>query len=180
MHLEESKRTLMRSGLFEDLKDSYLDIILMICEEVRYVSGEYVFREGDPGDSVYLIAQGAVEILLEPRSDDEEQIPVTVLAPTSTFGEVTLVEQTGNRTASVRCRSDAQLVRLQRDRLLRLCSDYPEIGFRVMQRIAAELATKLKSSNLSIREYYLFSKPLMDEDGPVPGTAPTQPLGRDQ
>jgi len=160
MHLEESKRTLMRSDLFQSLKDSYIEIILMICEEVRYVAGEYIFREGEPGDSVYLVAQGAVEIVLEPRSDSEEQIPVTIMAPTSTFGEVTLVEENGTRTASVRCRSDAQLLRLRRDRLLRLCNDYPEIGFRVMHRIAAELATKLRSSNLSIREYYLFSKPL--------------------
>jgi CRP/FNR family transcriptional regulator, cyclic AMP receptor protein len=159
MHLEESRHTLMRSSLFQGLKDSYLDIILMICEEARYVAGEYVFREGDPGDSVYLVAQGAVEIMLEPRSDEEKQIPVTILAATSTFGEVTLVEENSRRTASVRCRSDAQLLRLRRDRLLRLCNDYPGIGFRIMRRIAAELATKLRSSNLSIREYNLFSTP---------------------
>lgn len=164
MHLEESKRTLMNSGLFKDLKDAYLNIILMICEEARYVAGDYIFREGDPGDSVYLIAHGAVEIVLEPRSDSEEQIPVTIMAPTSTFGEVTLVEEDGKRTASARCRTDAQLVRLRRDRLLRLCNDYPEIGFRVMHRIAAELATKLRSSNLSIREYYLFSNTLVEDE----------------
>ncbi|MBN1249654.1 MAG: cyclic nucleotide-binding domain-containing protein, partial [Anaerolineae bacterium] len=86
MHLEESKRTLMRSDLFRGLNESYLDIILMICEEIRYLAGDLIFREGDPGDAVYIIAQGAVEIVLEPRSDREAQIPVAVMGPTSTFG----------------------------------------------------------------------------------------------
>jgi CRP/FNR family transcriptional regulator, cyclic AMP receptor protein len=177
MHLEETKRTLMRSDLFQGLRDSYLDIILIICEEARYVAGEYIFREGDPGDSIYLIAQGTVEVLLEPRSDTEEQIPVTTMAPTSTFGELTLVEENGRRTASVRCRTDAQLVRLGRDRLFRLCNDYPGIGFRVMHRIAAELAAKLRSSNLSIREYYPSSKLLVEDDAAALGDLPSSGAG---
>jgi CRP/FNR family transcriptional regulator, cyclic AMP receptor protein len=184
MHLEESKRTLMRSDLFRDLKASYLDIILMICEEVRYLAGDIIFREGDPGDAIYLIAQGAVEIVLEPRSPDEAQIPVAVMAPNSTFGEATLVETSGRRTATARCRTDAQLVRIQRDRLLRLCYDYPQIGFPVMHRIAAELSTKLRTSNLSIREYYLFYTPLEEtpsdleattSDDSVPASDPDVP-----
>jgi CRP/FNR family transcriptional regulator, cyclic AMP receptor protein len=184
MHLEESKRTLMRSDLFRDLKASYLDIILMICEEVRYLAGDIIFREGDPGDAIYLIAQGAVEIVLEPRSPDEAQIPVAVMAPNSTFGEATLVETAGRRTATARCRTDAQLVRIQRDRLLRLCYDYPQIGFQVMHRIAAELSTKLRTSNLSIREYYLFYTPLEEtpsdleattSDDSVPASDPDVP-----
>jgi len=164
MHLDESKQILMRSDLFQGLKPSYLDIILMICEEVRYGAGEYVFREGEPGDAVYLVAQGAVEIVLEPRNPEESPISVAMMAPTSTFGEVTLVESDGKRIASVRCRTDAQLIRVQRDLLLKLCRDYPEVGFQVMYRIAAELATKLRSSNLSIREYHLFYKPLVEEE----------------
>ena len=164
MHIEESRRILGSSGLFEGLRDSYMDIILMTCEEMRLLAGDYVFHEEDPGDSVYVIAQGVVEIVLEPRSEGESPIAVAVMAPTSTFGEVTLVEQDGRRTASARCTTDAQLIRIQRDRLLRVCRDYPEIGFQVMQRIAAELAGKLRSSNLSIREFHLFYTPLEKDE----------------
>lgn len=175
MHLEESKRILMRSDLFQGLKQTYVDLILMICEETRHVAGEYVFHEGDTGDAVYLVGQGTVEVVLEPRTEGEAPISVAVMAPNSTFGEVTLVETEGLRTASVRCRSDAQLIRIQRDRLLRLCHDYPEIGFQVMQRIAAELATKLRSSNLNIRETHLFYRPPEAEEAatttPIPPNA---------
>lgn len=168
MHLEESKRVLMRSDLFKGLKESHIDLILMICEEIRYLAGDYVVLEGDPGDAVYLLAQGAVEVVLEPQQTRGQVIPVAVMGPTSTFGEVTLVEEGGKRTASVRCRTDSQLIRIPRDRLLRLCRDYPEIGFLVMERIARELANKLRSSNVSIREYHLFAIPLEEMDSGDP------------
>lgn len=167
MHLDESKRILQRSDLFAGLKDMYLDLILMVCEEISYLAGDTVFREGDEGNALYIVAQGAVEVVLEPRSEDEASIAVAVMGPNSTFGEVTLVEQESHRTATVRCRTGAQLIRIDRGRLLRVCRDYPEIGFQVMQRIAAELATKLRSSNVSIRESHLFVKPLEDEGSPA-------------
>jgi CRP-like cAMP-binding protein len=168
MHLDESKRILQRSDLFAGLKDMYLDLILMVCEEISYLAGDTVFHEGDVGNALYIVAQGAVEVVLEPRSEDEASIAVASMGPNSTFGEVTLVERESRRTATVRCRSDAQLIRIDRERLLRVCRDYPEIGFQVMQRIAAELATKLRSSNINIRESHLFAKPLEDE-APQPG-----------
>jgi CRP-like cAMP-binding protein len=165
MHLDESKRILQQSDLFQDLKDAYLDIILMACEEIRYLAGQYIFHEEDPGDSIYLVAQGAVEVLLEPHREDESRLSVAVLGPNSTFGEVTLVEENGLRAASVRCKTDAQLIRITRKRLLQICKDYPDIGFHVMYRIAAELACKLRSSNVNIREYSFFSQPLTENTG---------------
>lgn len=162
MHLDESKRILQQSDLFQDLKEAYLEIILMACEEIRYLAGQYIFHEEEPGDAIYLVAQGAVEVLLEPQSEEESKLPVAVLGPHSTFGEVTLVEEDGLRAASVRCKTDAQLIRITRRRLLQICNDYPDIGFHVMRRIAAELARKLRSSNVNVREYSFFSQPIIE------------------
>lgn len=151
MHLQETKRVLRHSDLFRDLNEIHLDLVLMACEEIGYLEGEYVFHQDDPGDALYIIAHGEVEIMLESNTPGEAPISVAVLKESSTFGEVILVEE-GQRTASVRCRTDAQLIRIPRARLLKLCHDYPEIGFRIMYRMAAELALKLRGSNLNIRE----------------------------
>ena len=56
-----------------------------------------------------------------------------------------------------------QLIRISRERLLRLCHDYPEIGFQIMHRMAAELALKLRSSNRGIRDQ-LFAKKTEDQE----------------
>ncbi len=155
MHLQEIKRVLRNSDLFRDLNEIHLDLVLIACEEIGYLAGEYIFRQDDPGDALYIIARGDVQIMLESNTPGEESIPIAVLKENSTFGEVILVEE-GQRTASVRCITDAQLIRIPRMRLLKLCHDYPEIGFRIMFRMAAELALKLRSSNLNIREQLFF------------------------
>ncbi len=159
MDLNESRRALTESALFRGFKPAYIDLILMLCEEAAYRAGSHVFREGDPGDALYLVVQGQVEVVLEPHGPDQRPIPVATLGPHDSFGEVTLVEDNVQRTASVRCQTDAQLIRIPRDRLLRLCHEYPGIGFQVMHRLAAELAAKLRASNVSIREYDLFTHP---------------------
>ena len=143
MDLNESRRTLAASALFRGFKPADIELILMLCEEAIYRSGDYVFREGDPGNALYLIVHGQVEVVLEPHGPGERPIPVAVLGPQDSFGEVTLVED----------------IRMPRDRLLQLCHDYPGIGFQVMHRLAAEMAAKLRASNVSIREYDLFTHP---------------------
>jgi CRP-like cAMP-binding protein len=151
MHLQESKRVLRNANLFYDLNDIHLDLVLMVCEEANYLGGEYIFHQGDLGDALYIIAHGEVEIILEPNAQNSEPRVVTVLRETEGFGEVILLEE-GRRTAGVRCLVDTQLLRIPRKRLLKLCYDYPEIGFRIMYRMAAELAVKLRDSNLNICE----------------------------
>ena len=151
MHLRESKQILRQSDLFRDLNEIHLDLVLRVCEESNFLAGEYIFHQDDSGDALYILADGKVEIILEPESAGEAVLPVAELDAISTFGEVILVER-ARRTASVRCKTDAQLLRIPRDRLLKLCNDYPEIGFRIMRRMAAELSLKLHASNLNIRE----------------------------
>jgi len=157
VHLQEIKRVLRQSDLFRDLNEIHLDLVLMVCEEISYRAGEYIFHQNDPGDALYIVARGAVDILMEPLDDKSEPMIVAMFKENDTFGEILLVDQ-GRRTASARCKADTQLIRISRDRLLKLCYDYPEIGFHIMHRIAAELAIKLRTSNEDIREQ-LFRHP---------------------
>lgn len=162
MHIRETKAILRECGLFRDLNDIHLDLILMVCEEISYLAGEFIFHQEDPGDALYIVARGKVTIFLEPRDPLGTPIPMAVSVENNSFGEVILVDE-GRRTASARCRTDTQLIRISRERLLRLCHDYPEIGFHIMRRMAEELALKLRSSNRGIRDQ-LFSK-MMEEEG---------------
>ncbi len=151
MHLQESKRVLRQSDLFRDLNEIHLDLVLMVCEEISYRGSEYIFHQNDPGDALYIVARGEVNILMEPQNSSTAPMVVATSRENDTFGEILLVDQ-GTRSASARCKTDTQLLRISRDRLLKLCYDYPEIGFHIMHRIAAELAIKLRSSNQDIRE----------------------------
>jgi CRP/FNR family cyclic AMP-dependent transcriptional regulator len=157
VHLQESKRVLRQSDLFRDLNEIHLDLVLMVCEEISYLGEEYIFHQNDPGDALYIVARGEVDILMESQNSNNASMVVTTSKENDTFGEILLVDE-GTRSASARCKTDTQLLRISRDRLLKLCYDYPEIGFHIMHRIAAELAIKLRSSNRDIREQ-LFAAP---------------------
>ena len=156
MHIQESKRVLRQSDLFRDLNEIHLDLVLMVCEEIGYRAGEYIFHQNDSGDALYIVARGQVAILIESQTPHSEPTVITVLGDNDTFGEILLVDE-GTRTASARCETDTQLLRLSREYLLRLCYDYPIIGFHIMHRIAAELAHKLRSRNQGTDEQ-LFTR----------------------
>ncbi|HOV48627.1 MAG: cyclic nucleotide-binding domain-containing protein [Anaerolineae bacterium] len=150
MHLEKCKDVLRSSTLFRDLNEIYLDLVLMVCEEVTYPAGEIIFRQGDPGDALYIIASGAVDILLEPDQAADPPLVIASLEQYATFGETILIEE-GHRTATARCRVPTTLLRVPGERMVQLTNDYPEIGFRIMRSMAAELTQKLNLANMNLR-----------------------------
>lgn len=150
MHLEKCKDVLRSGTLFRDLNDIYLDLVLMICEEVTYPADGNIFRQGDPGDALYIVASGAVDIILEPQKADDQPLVIASLEQYDTFGETILVEE-GHRTATARCRVPSTLLRVPRERMVQLTNDYPEIGFRIMRSMAAGLTQKLSTANVNLR-----------------------------
>lgn len=95
----------------------------------RVPAGEWVFRRGDPGDSVHLVLSGRLEIL------DADDAVIRILGAPSAVGEIALL--TGSpRTASVRVRRDADLLRISAERFEQLLADAPELGVALARYLA--------------------------------------------
>lgn len=155
---------LRQTDIFFDLTSAQLEMLASICEERIVKLGDIIFEENNQGSEMFVIARGAVEILVDPTivggpgSKKRGTSPVTIatLRTGQTFGEVALVDQ-GLRTASARCaEADTQLLAVQRDKFIKLCDTYPEMGYRVMRNIAADLSFKIRGSDLAIREQLLW------------------------
>jgi CRP/FNR family transcriptional regulator, cyclic AMP receptor protein len=155
---------LRRTDIFYDLSAAQLEMLASICEERVVKLGDLIFEENNQGDEMFVIARGAVEILVDPSmvggpgAKKRGSMPVTIatLRSGQTFGEITLVDQ-GLRTASARCaETETQLLAIQRSKFMKLCDTYPEMGYRVMRNIAADLAFKIRGSDLAIREQLLW------------------------
>ena len=157
--------TLKRTDIFFDLLPTYLEMIAALCQERSARAGEIVFEENTPGIELFVIVRGEVEILVDPAlvggsPGRKPSGPVTIatLRDGQTFGEISLVDQ-GLRSASARCATDnTRLLVIPRDKQLSLCATSPELGYRVMKNIAADLAFKIRNSDLAIREQ-LFWRP---------------------
>ncbi len=99
----------------------------------RFDAGEVIFREGDPGDRMYAIIQGEVEILREEPGKGE-----TVLArlgPGQYFGEIALVS-TGPRVATVRTLTPVELAVMGRSDFAALYAYLPYFHKSVEQLVS--------------------------------------------
>jgi CRP-like cAMP-binding protein len=154
---------LKRTDIFYDLTPPQLEMVAQVCEERSGRTGELIFEENTAGDELYVIVRGEVEILVDPSivstpGARRASNPVTIakLREGQTFGEIALVDQ-GLRSASARCASDnTRLLAVPRAKLLALCDEHPDLGYRVMRNMAADLAFKIRNSDLAIREQLLW------------------------
>lgn len=95
-----------------------------------------IFRQGEPGDVMYLVQDGEVVVLNQVDGVDQE---VAVLERGDFFGEMAILEQ-ARRTLTVRAKSDARLVKIDRKGLEHLLARNPEIGVRMLRKLARRAA----------------------------------------
>jgi len=79
---------------------------------LSYSAGQIVFSHGDPGNALYIIRSGEVEIYI--KNDQGEKIVLEVSGPGDIFGEVALLDS-GPRTAWVAAVGNLELLRLDRE-----------------------------------------------------------------
>ncbi|MFQ6014281.1 MAG: cyclic nucleotide-binding domain-containing protein [Anaerolineae bacterium] len=153
--------------IFRDLTDEHLAQVVGICEERTYSPGTLIFEEDSEGDELYIIESGLVEIKVNPEllgvkpSSSPGPTTVAVLRPGQIFGEIALVDE-GRRSAAAVCgeEEDTTLLVLDRDEFIALCEKDPSLGYRVMRNIAADLANKIRSTDMMVREQLLWKRSL--------------------
>ena len=102
---------------------------------VHVSGGATVFRQGDPGGSVYVIRAGKVRVLKEANG---RRRMVTTLGPGDFFGEMAVM--TGKpRSATVEVLEDAELLRVPADNLQEMVVDSGEVGIRLVRHLAERL-----------------------------------------
>jgi CRP/FNR family transcriptional regulator, cyclic AMP receptor protein len=75
------------------------------------------------------------------------------------FGEISLVDE-GLRSATAEAKhKDTRLLVIPRYKLIMLCETYPQLGYRLMYNLAADLAMKIRNTDLRIREKVMYGQP---------------------
>jgi hypothetical protein len=95
-------------------------------------AGQAVFREGDPGQTMFIIESGVVEIFLAARGKDV----VAALGPGDFFGEMAMLEDQP-RFASAIALEPSRLLRIERAEFADLLRQNIEIAVRIMRKLAA-------------------------------------------
>jgi small-conductance mechanosensitive channel len=114
---------LRRQNLFKCLSDPQLDMLLPRGKVVHFGRGEKLIRQGDDGDSMFIIVEGKVNVVHE--NNGSPQL-LASLGEGECFGEMSLL--TGEkRTASVVAHTDCELVEIAKPVLAKSLQEHPEL-----------------------------------------------------
>lgn len=150
----EEKQFLKRIPILQDLDEEEIRQLLKITRPLRYPKGAVILKEGEPGESMYIIEEGMVEIskslvMKWGREDyqDRDKILTKLSAEDhAIFGEVALFEQ-NRRTASVVALTDSLLLEISKADFLRLAEENPRIGYKITRNIAQLLCSRLRKAD---------------------------------
>jgi CRP/FNR family transcriptional regulator, cyclic AMP receptor protein len=155
---------LKQADIFYQLTPTQIEMISDLCQEIKYDRDQTIFHQGANSDELYIIVQGEVDILISSALDEESpgeqtgEILITTLRRGQSFGEIALVDQ-GLRSATARAsQNGTTLLAIQRQKLMLLCESYPQLGYYLMRNLAVDLALKIRSTDLKIREELLYGK----------------------
>lgn len=100
--------------LFQELDDEERSGLASVLDEVRIPAGQYVFQYGEPGDSLFIIRSGKVDIFVRDNTGNRMVLETAVRG--DYFGELAMLDP-GPRTASVLVLEDVDALRLERSDL---------------------------------------------------------------
>ncbi len=121
---EDINRELKTVDLFKPLTDGDIATLADFSSILGYTRGETMVRQGDDGDSLYIIRSGSVEITL--KTGKNEPVVLASLGPGNCFGEMSLL--TGEpRSATVTALEETQVVVVDKNGLQALFESNPAL-----------------------------------------------------
>ncbi len=131
--------------LFRGLSDEQLKQVALLGREEVYQVGDILCEQDAPGDKVFIIMRGQVEIRVRDRRGT--QYSAVYLGAGQVIGEMALVDE-GKRSATVIAAEDETTVfAIPSDAFVRLCKTDTHIGYLLMRNIAQDLSFKLRHGN---------------------------------
>jgi CRP/FNR family transcriptional regulator len=133
---EDTARLLARVSLFAGLSERDLEQLAQVAVPRSYESGQAVFREGDSGDTCYVIREGAVRVTR--RHSDGRVITLAELRPGSIFGELAMFGGEV-RSASVEALEPTRALAILAGDMRRIMVQHPEIAVKMLEGLADRL-----------------------------------------
>jgi uncharacterized membrane protein len=121
--------------LFESLGDDDLHTLAGKLREVRVETGHSVFAQGDEGDAMYVIEDGAVDIV---AGSGKQKVVLASLFKQQYFGELSLLDGAPRSASAVASRA-TQLLALERDDFVEFIKKRPDAALAIMHEVGERM-----------------------------------------
>ncbi|MFO8085893.1 MAG: cyclic nucleotide-binding domain-containing protein [Desulfobacterales bacterium] len=143
--------------LFKDLTHTQLNALLKIIWEVRVPKGQFIIKEGQPAEKLFVLKQGAVELLLMVKNELENgdlEIPLALLRnPGDCTGTSALVAP-HEYSLSARCFEESELQVIEYSDIKMLMLDDHELECILMKNLAQHLLNRLKETRRELKIHF--------------------------
>lgn len=111
------------------------DILKHAGDPKPYNKGSHIFKKGDPGDSMFIVTHGEVDIISDGQTVDH-------LADGEIFGEMTLIDKE-TRSADAVASIDSEILEIDEARFLYMTENAPTFALKVMRMITSRLRERM-------------------------------------
>jgi len=138
--------------MFDLLDEDDRVALAAVIDEMSVPAGQTLFQAGDPGDSLFIVREGQIELFIKDTTG--QKIVLHAAEPGDMFGELAMLDA-GSRTASALALTQTELLVLDRDDLVLLFKRIPDAALHMLAsltsltRKADELLRTRVSRNLN-------------------------------
>lgn len=163
----ETWEYLKQVGIFSDLSTESVQDLAVRMKGRQYAAGSIIVGQEDPGDSMFVVTEGRVKVVL--YGDNGREIILSIFRADEIFGEMSLLDNRP-RSASVIALEPTRVLTLDRAAFARHLDSHPQTALAVL----AELSQRLRQAdrvigNLALLDVYgrvaRLLKDLADQDG---------------
>lgn len=129
--------------LLKNFSDNELRILAKYMHNRKFTEGEVVFRAGEVGIGFYFIFTGTIELSHDDLEGEVSEEKFLTLEEFGYFGELALLQEGNQRTATAIARNKCELVGIFKPDLDNLIMRYPVIAAKLIQSISIALADRL-------------------------------------
>jgi len=131
---------LAKTAIFEGITAAELEALRPAVRLRTFAKDTHLFREGDPGSHLHLVVRGQVKILRVGAGGSE--IVFAVVGPGEVFGELSLFEPDGERSADAVALEPTECALLARDPVIAFLLAHPALLLRVISSLIGYLQRK--------------------------------------
>ena len=140
--------TLESVPLFKDLDNAILELLEPLFEPYSCPAETVIFEQGDPAHFLYLILEGAVQVIYKPY--DGPALTVTNLSQGNIVGWSAVIGNTTYTSGAV-CKEDCQAIRVRSRDLHKLCAKEPEAGRIILDLLAESVSSRWQDAKEQIQ-----------------------------
>jgi len=136
-------------AIFKHLTQEEFEQIIHIFQEKRIKKDTLIIKEGETGDSAFLLAEGKVSVVKETIYGEDYVVTIIEAGGDEFFGEINLIDK-GKRTSTIKAIEDSVILEVTSDKLKNFMDKNPIIGYKIMWYMSKSLARHLRKSDSDV------------------------------